>query len=110
MPSYDVSPLPFKQFVVSGIELDVFGLDELPCSGPIAVAFHLHGRLNKKKSMHSAVSVIYDRLSKNRNSERLPLVLVCFDHRNHGTRLVDNLRNFGWRENEFGWNSSHGMH
>lgn len=109
MPDYGAPKLPFRQVTVSGIELDVFGLEHLPASGPVAVAFHLHGRLGKKGALHPSVAFFYEHLQKQptTNGSRLPLVLVCMDQRNHGTRQVDALRNYGWREDPPRHNPSH---
>lgn len=117
MPDYGAPSIPHKQFVVAGIELDVFGLDRLPSPPssspstptPVAVAFHLHGRLNKKRSLHASVHAIFEHLGQNGDAARLPLIVVCFDQRNHGTRLVDILRNYGWRENPEEENPTHGV-
>jgi len=98
------TPLPFvsvKTFHIAGILTDVYGLDELPKScKSISCLWLLHPRLSNKQAMANvAASSIVD-WQKRQSSDKdnkLGLIAVAFDQRNHGTRIVNRLANEAWR-------------
>ncbi|KPV73132.1 uncharacterized protein RHOBADRAFT_55354 [Rhodotorula graminis WP1] len=92
--------------VVGGLPVTVYGLDHLtrPQPGqtatkPVAVAFLLHGR--GQRSDDKLMVRFADRLvqySHDQATTVKDLVVVTFDQRNHGHRLVAKDRQLGWLE------------
>ncbi|CAO3591418.1 unnamed protein product [Absidia cylindrospora] len=85
------------ELTVNGLELSVYGLTEykkLNEGSPAAVMFAMHGRTNNKTQME-AVSQVLCSLNGNKGGQQLQryLLVVTFDHLNHGSRLVDKNRN-----------------
>jgi hypothetical protein len=112
------------EITVNGLELSVYGLKEyknLDNNMPVAVLFAMHGRLRKslqkkKKWTHSLILFTY--IETKSSMEAIAQVLcshngkkggklldrhllvVAFDHLNHGTRLQDKKRNYGWTKDK----------
>lgn len=89
-------------FAVGGIWLNVFlplqdGAQSKP-GGPVAVLFLLHGRLSKSDVLEATATKLVEYEGKGSTSEEtaLELVVVTFDLRNHGVRIVDPRGNQGW--------------
>ncbi|CDZ96289.1 hypothetical protein [Phaffia rhodozyma] len=82
--------MAIKTINAAGLSLDVYGLDQLR-SDRIAVLFALHGRLSEKSSMHHFCEVVLEK-SKRKSNDR-ELIIINFDQRNHGHRMVDELNN-----------------
>ncbi len=76
---------------ISGIEVDVFG----DINGTIGI-FLLHGRTRKRQDLHFMAKGIIESNSR--------CIVLVFDHRNHGNRIVDKERNKDW---ENGNNTHH---
>ncbi|KAI8096598.1 uncharacterized protein BX664DRAFT_258104 [Halteromyces radiatus] len=87
---------------VNGLQLSVYGLTEykkLPENTPVAVMFALHGRLQNKSKMEAISQVLCSlNASKGGKPRSRHLLVVTFDHVNHGSRLVDKKANFSWKE------------
>ncbi|ORZ23594.1 hypothetical protein BCR42DRAFT_318327 [Absidia repens] len=88
------------ELTVNGLEISVYGLTEykkLNEGSPAAVMFAMHGRTNNKTQME-AVSQVLCSLNGRKGGQQLQrhLLVVTFDHLNHGSRLVDKTRNLGW--------------
>src|SRR3954453_21637049 len=92
-----VSP---KTFHIAGILTDVYGLDELPKScKTITCLWLLHPRLSSKQSMaNMASATITDWQQRAPTDNKLGIIAIAFDQRNHGTRLVHKLANESWRQ------------
>ena len=73
-----------ESIVVSGIEVDIFKSSSDPKIG----VFLLHGRTSKRHDLKSIAQGIVKRGSH--------IVVFSIDQRNHGSRLVDKLRNETW--------------
>lgn len=93
-----------KTFHISGIVVDVYGVDELPPScESVSCLWLMHGRLQSKETMTETASTcirhwnhrLADAATKTRG-----LICVGFDQRNHGTRQVNPVANQAWKENE----------
>ncbi|KAI0364757.1 alpha/beta-hydrolase [Pilatotrama ljubarskyi] len=101
------SPISKQTLVVAGIAVNVFSQpDAATPTDPVAVLFLLHGRMSDAAQIEPIARGILDEVHEHRKSA-LPLggkahdlVVVTFDHRNHGTRLVDELANWHWSPNE----------
>jgi len=87
---------------VAGLVVHVHTQDgiDLKSGRPVAAVFLLHGRLGEAQSTQIdglATSI----LSRTRDAGQTQsvakdLIVVTFDHRNHGTRLVEAQSNEGW--------------
>ncbi|TFK47756.1 hypothetical protein OE88DRAFT_1635843 [Heliocybe sulcata] len=76
------------------------------------VLFFLHGRLGSANELEQAVKPVLQGIGAKRdaNSALRPLIVVTFDQRNHGTRLVDPKANEAWsRENGDNHNERHAI-
>ncbi|CAL5866606.1 uncharacterized protein PFLUO_LOCUS815 [Penicillium psychrofluorescens] len=90
-----------KSYAIAGIQVTVFGLDELrPQAKDVACLWLLHPRLATQERMtgvaESALSDWNGRIKDSPSAKGL--IAVSFDQRNHGTRLVDPLANEAWRQ------------
>ena len=103
-----ISSVSRTTLAIAGIQVTVFGLDELPADGTeISCIWLLHPRLSTKDRMSSIANAVVTswnrQVSDDRNiSNALPpqkgVIAIALDHRNHGTRLVEPSRNGNWRE------------
>ncbi|GAA5842896.1 hypothetical protein JCM9279_004021 [Rhodotorula babjevae] len=94
--------------VVGGLPVTVYGLDRLtparpghPATRPVAVAFLLHGRGQRsddKLMLRFAHRLVQHAHEHDSSTTTKDLVVVTFDQRNHGHRLVDKDRQLGWLE------------
>ncbi|KAK6841592.1 hypothetical protein PG987_002452 [Apiospora arundinis] len=89
---------------VTGLLVDVYGLDELPAGVTSVSCLWLHhGRLRSKDDMATfaalALSAWHARAANNKtNNTSRGLIAVAFDERNHGTRLAHKASNDAWRD------------
>ncbi|EIW84185.1 hypothetical protein CONPUDRAFT_163374, partial [Coniophora puteana RWD-64-598 SS2] len=88
--------------VVSGLQLEVYTDDgATDISLPVTVFFLLHGRYGSTNSdyLRNSLDGIFKEYGSHSASERRrELVVVAFDQRNHGQRLVKIEANVGWHE------------
>jgi len=89
--------------VVSGLQLEVYTDDSATdTSLPVTVFFLLHGRYGStnsdylQKSLNGIFEECYN--SHSASERRRDLVVVAFDQRNHGQRLVKEEANVAWHE------------
>ncbi len=77
---------------LGGIPLTIYGLSELP-KEPTAVdlLFFLHGRTSDRKALDLPIREVLPKLAR-------PTLVVAFDHRNHGERMVEYNANRGWND------------
>jgi hypothetical protein len=87
--------MQFDEQLIGGIPVRLYGLRNLPHEGEAGLCFFMHGRMGSIASSHGLISRFYQRAQA---ASRLPLLVVAFDHRNHGTRLMDRGRNLAWKE------------
>lgn len=97
-------------FPIAGLQVDVYGLAELPDTATSITCLWLHHpRLRRKEDMayiaDDMVSVFNASLTPPSASASTPtptsargLIAVAFDQRNHGSRLVDMVANEAWRQ------------
>lgn len=88
---------------VTGLLVDVYGLDELPTGATAVSCLWLHhGRLGNKNDMATiaalALSAWHARSSNTTSSSSRGLIAVAFDSRNHGARLAHKASNDAWRD------------
>ncbi|KAG1847600.1 Alpha/Beta hydrolase protein [Suillus subluteus] len=106
---------PTKQtLLVGGLLVDVYSHPTSSSSStdPIHALFFLHGRFESAQEKHlvDTVKSIFDESYGSGGGERKKdLIVVAFDHRNHGTRLMDQKRNFAWSEDPAENNDQHAV-
>lgn len=104
-PSASSSPptIPPRTFHISGIVVDVYGLDQLPqpCES-VSCLWLLHGRLQSKEVTAAIASTCISHWNQQRpdHFKSLGLLGVSFDQRNHGTRQINAQANQAWKKNE----------
>ncbi|KAG2105189.1 Alpha/Beta hydrolase protein, partial [Suillus cothurnatus] len=82
---------------------------------PIHALFFLHGRSESAQEAHlvDTVKVIFNESygsgSGVSGEMKKDLIVVAFDHRNHGTRLIDQKRNLAWSEDPAENNDQHAI-
>ncbi|KAI8332458.1 hypothetical protein BC941DRAFT_359213 [Chlamydoabsidia padenii] len=101
------------KYSINGLEVSVYGLTEyklLPPNTPVAVMFALHGRLQDKTKME-AISQVLCSLNGHKGGALKPrhLLVVTFDHENHGTRLENKKMNYGWKHDSKQHNPNHAI-
>ncbi|KAF9650251.1 alpha/beta-hydrolase [Thelephora ganbajun] len=96
-------PKPQKQsLAVGGIQLNVFSpvLDPGKAMSRVAVLFLLHGRLFKADSLETTAANLVEKSEDRRRSTSdvaaLDLVVITFDLRNHGSRMINPQGNQQW--------------
>jgi hypothetical protein len=90
--------------VMAGLACDVYGLDELASNPPTAISclwLH-HPRTRAKEDMQSFATRMVDAWALRKETlqgaaSHRGLIVVAFDQRNHGGRLVDKRANAAWR-------------
>ncbi|OBZ72625.1 hypothetical protein A0H81_07452 [Grifola frondosa] len=90
-----------QNLIVGGIQVNVYSdTVATPANTPIAVLFLLHGRTGSAEQIDWVARSTLEEIRKLRDESKAQtaqdLYVVTFDHRNHGTRLVDDLANQGW--------------
>ncbi|KAF8510957.1 Alpha/Beta hydrolase protein [Hysterangium stoloniferum] len=91
-----MSTLRKQNDVVGGINVNVFSYTNLSEQGrPVAILFLLHGRHGAAKMLDDLAERLLG-LCDSQGSSNRDLVIVSFDHRNHGTRLVNKTANDHW--------------
>ncbi|KAG2046848.1 alpha/beta-hydrolase [Suillus hirtellus] len=106
---------PTKQTLpIGGLLVDVYSHPTSTSSSthPIHVLFFLHGRFGSAQDeyMVNAVKVIFaESYGLGGGERKKDLIVVTFDHRNHGTRLVSKQRNFAWSKEPAENNDHHAV-
>ncbi|KAH9011897.1 Alpha/Beta hydrolase protein [Lactarius pseudohatsudake] len=90
---------------VAGLSTNVYiraNLRDKPTSGPVVVLFFLHGRTESADHIdpiaRAAFSWAAEKEASSREAPR-DFIVVTFDQRNHGKRMVDQRGNLGWGKN-----------
>ncbi len=91
-----------KTVTITGLHVDVYGLDELAPTATHMSCLWLHNpRLCTKEDMadiaRRSVSAWNARVASGLDRER-GLIALAFDQRNHGSRMVREQANNAWRE------------
>ncbi|KAI0667808.1 hypothetical protein C8Q78DRAFT_1081694 [Trametes maxima] len=103
-----------QTLVIAGITVNVFA--QADCAtwtapGDVAVLFLLHGRTQSAETVeHVARSILEDVRERGKaGADADELIVVTFDHRNHGTRLVDARANWHWTDDPETTNVRHAI-
>ncbi|CAL1715715.1 unnamed protein product [Somion occarium] len=92
-----------SSLLIAGLNVNVYSLEDSDAqsSRPVAVLFLMHGRTSSTADVEWAAEQVLNETSKkyeNDSTLHHDLLVVTFDHRNHGSRLVDVKANIGWHE------------
>ncbi|KAG0700574.1 hypothetical protein DFH29DRAFT_1054643 [Suillus ampliporus] len=102
-----------KTLVVGGLVVDVYSHPSVTDPNiPIHALFFLHGRYGstQHRDVVTTVKAIFDvnyKSADGASPRTKDLIIIAFDHRNHGTRLVNQHHNSRWRENPVKNNDQH---
>ncbi|MBW0548067.1 hypothetical protein O181_087782 [Austropuccinia psidii MF-1] len=96
-----------KQILISGIQIQVFSnlfdnnqhLQSDQSHSNLTCIFILHGRTSNSQSLEEFTWKLLNQIKSNQ------LILVTFDHRNHGHRLIKSIANQAWDQG----NHSHAL-
>ncbi|KAI0782302.1 hypothetical protein C8Q75DRAFT_727589 [Abortiporus biennis] len=100
-----VPALTCQTFVISGLTVDVYSYPQLNTTHttakkrPLVVQFLLHSAFSSSKKTRWVVESFFEKLAKKREGTQAvlaDLLIITFDHRNHGVRLVDQIANYPW--------------
>ncbi|OQO02190.1 hypothetical protein B0A48_11742 [Cryoendolithus antarcticus] len=100
----DIKPVSWRRYNIAGILLTIYGLDELTTHDSVTCLWLLHGRGDTQDSMSFTAAAFLSTWNSKRKPHDRGLICVCFDQRNHGSRMIDNLANESWK----GGNPTHG--
>lgn len=102
---HDVKPVSHQRLNITGLLVTLYGIEELPNQpGPITCLWLLHGRSDTQDSMAYIAAAFLNAWNSKRKPGQKSLICVCIDHRNHGSRMIDNLSNVSWKQG----NPNHG--
>ncbi|KAI9450132.1 Alpha/Beta hydrolase protein [Lactarius psammicola] len=99
MPTSDVVK---ETLNVAGLSTNIYtraNLRDKPTSEPIVVLFFLHGRTESADQVDPTARAAFSwAAEKEASSREVPrdFMVVTFDQRNHGKRMVDQRGNLGW--------------
>ncbi|KAF5392327.1 hypothetical protein D9757_001367 [Collybiopsis confluens] len=96
------SPFNKDKYNVGGLPVNVYSSPKSDKSEPVFILFFLHGRLGEAENLEVPIRAIYEKVEKE-------LIIVTFDHRNHGHRRVDDRGNHSWDEDETKSNATHAI-
>ncbi|KAI0018744.1 hypothetical protein F4780DRAFT_502358 [Xylariomycetidae sp. FL0641] len=107
----DATTISKTTLPIAGLLVDVYGLSELPPSGPVSCLWLHHPRLRKREDMAATAEAVLSAYHHSSSSSSCSssssagssnsgrgLLAVAFDQRNHGSRRVDKLANRAWRD------------
>lgn len=101
MSSIDDGLMSKHHFLISGILVTVFGVDELCSKAQVVCLWLHHGRLGTQESVQPLARHIveaWNARSKSMlsNPSLKGLIAITFDQRNHGSRKIDGRANKDW--------------
>jgi len=98
-----------RTLLVGGIEVNVFSLQGAGERRETVVFFFLHGRRGSAEEENDVAIRFVEKVGRLKGTRGREFVLVTFDHRNHGKRLVDPHANDGWSKNSEKTNNQHAV-
>lgn len=101
LQSFTSSPSK-RTLPIAGLVVNIYGLDEIPSKvKTVACLWLLHPRLSKQIAMEpfaAATIRAWNETLRSDHTAAKGLIVVTFDQRNHGTRLVDKASNDAWAQ------------
>ncbi|KAJ8520000.1 hypothetical protein ONZ45_g3144 [Pleurotus djamor] len=86
-----------RTLLVSGLQVNVYcHPSALSKKLPVSALFFLHGRTNSMQKTEPIIKSLV--MQAHSASTQKDLYVIALDHRNHGTRLVNNQANLDWKE------------
>ncbi|GAB1739857.1 hypothetical protein NU219Hw_g4791t1 [Hortaea werneckii] len=102
----DVKPVSWKRMNIAGILVTVYGMQELPSdASDVTCLWLLHGRGDTQDSMAYTAASLLHAWNGRRQYRQKGLICICFDQRNHGSRMIDDRANVSWKQG----NPTHGQ-
>ncbi|KAF9267669.1 hypothetical protein L218DRAFT_919222 [Marasmius fiardii PR-910] len=89
---------------VGGLPVNIYSASQ-SFTKPVVICFFLHGRKSAADSLNPYVEEIFKECPQIEKE----LVLVTFDHRNHGCRLTQPKANEGWNKDSTKSNTTHAI-
>ncbi|KAF2170298.1 hypothetical protein M409DRAFT_64615 [Zasmidium cellare ATCC 36951] len=103
-----VKPVSWKRYNIGGLLVTIYGQDELAQHpSEIVCMWLLHGRGDTQDSMAYTAAGLLGAWNSHRQGKGegvKGLICICFDQRNHGSRMVENNNNISWKQG----NPTHG--
>ncbi|KAF7289889.1 hypothetical protein MIND_01363600 [Mycena indigotica] len=85
--------------VVAGLHIQTYTTDDFGSSAkPVVALFLLHGRMGSSQDGHIQ-ALASGLLAASRSTHNKDILVITFDQRNHGTRLVDKVYNLDFETN-----------
>ncbi|KAI1496081.1 hypothetical protein F5X99DRAFT_86491 [Biscogniauxia marginata] len=105
-PPTPYAPVSRTTLPIAGLQVDVYGLAELPPAAPSVSCLWLHHPRGRRKEdmadiAHQVLRAFHhdeDDDDESRGKRGRGLIAVAFDQRNHGSRVADERANGAWRE------------
>lgn len=95
----DVKPVSWQRMNVAGMLVTIYGLQELPQNvTEVTCLWLLHGRGDTQDSMAYTAAGLLEAWHSRRKPGQRNLICVCFDQRNHGSRMIDNRASLSWKQ------------
>ncbi|KAJ6549189.1 Alpha/Beta hydrolase protein [Mycena sp. CBHHK59/15] len=86
--------------IIAGLNVHTYTTEAFSASSkPILVLFFLHGRLGSMEDQYMQDIVAALMKAASNTTGQRDLMIVTFDHRNHGTRLREKVCNMAFKEN-----------
>jgi len=104
-----------QTLAIGGIQVHVYSdpSPDISPSCPLAVLFLLHGRTGSAAQIEIGANIIvqqtHNRRIKSEGGKQLDLIVVTFDHRNHGSRVISSVSNNSWSNNPEQNNDKHAI-
>ncbi|KAF5382126.1 hypothetical protein D9615_004190 [Tricholomella constricta] len=104
-----MSPANKQPLVIAGLEVNIYSAAPITAGErnpkEIAVIFLLHGRYGSAEAIDPIARSVIDQTKNNRRD----LLIVTFDQRNHGKRIVDPKGNDAWSKDKIKHNERHAV-
>ncbi|KAI8945318.1 hypothetical protein F4801DRAFT_136833 [Xylaria longipes] len=101
-PSTQAPAVSKTTLPIAGLQVDIYGLAELPATATsISCLWLHHPRLRRKEDMAYVANEMVSAFSASSSpvsASTRGLIAVAFDQRNHGSRLVSEVANEAWRQ------------
>jgi hypothetical protein len=104
-PLADPPAVSKKTLLIAGLDVDIYGLSELPATATSITCLWIHHpRARRKEDMGYVANEVVSAFHASPSTTSVRgLIAVAFDQRNHGSRLRSDIRNDSWKKG----NSTH---
>ncbi|KAF6743261.1 Alpha/Beta hydrolase protein [Ephemerocybe angulata] len=91
--------LQSESLCVGGLDILLYRPSD-PSPLPVSLVYLLHGRLSSRGAVNAFARKLVSRMIEEGEGNTRQLWVVSLDHRNHGTRVVNDTANHGWHEGD----------